>query len=189
MALFLLALGGNTPIFHFLYSLVPGFDRFRGPARFLFEAGLFGALLAAAGLDSALKNAKNALPLVIVMAAISVFLLGFGITLKGGSGAYGDPPLWTSVLNDEAGRHAAEAVYVDPASYKDTRFFNETREFAGAQCVLAGLVCAAIAALSFHSAEAPLRRAWTGPACDHRTVSVRLFRNAVRETGGHALPC
>ena len=177
LALFVLALGGNTPIFHFLYLHLPGFDRFRGPARFLFEAGLFGAMLAAAGLDAALKSAKRALPLVAILAAASMFLIGFGLFLKMGSGEYGDPPLWTKVLNDEAARHAAEAIYVAPDAYKETRLFNDSREFAGAQCLIAGLVCGAGAALFF---IAPKRR-YAVPSLALLAI-LELFRFAYSET-------
>ena len=177
LLLFLLSLGANTPLFHFLYAHLPGFDRFRGPARFLFEWGLFGAMLAAAGLDAALRNAKSALALVVVLASVSVFLLGFGVVLKSGSGEYGDPPLWTKILADEAAHHPAEAVYISPDVYKETRLFNDTREFAGAQCVLAGLVCGAIAALLF---VMPKRR-WAAHALTLLAV-LELFRFAYFET-------
>ncbi len=153
LVLFALALGGNTPIFRFLYLHLPGLDRFRGPARFLYEAGLFGAMLAAAGLDSALKqatkSAKKTAPLAAILAAAGVFLLCFGLFLKMGSGAYGDPPLWADVLDNEAAHHAAEAAYVAPEDYKGTRLFNDSREFAGAQCLIAGLVCGGISTLFF----------------------------------------
>ena len=149
LLLFIVALGGQTPVFHFLYAHIPGFDRFRGPGRLLYEVGLFGTLIAAAGLDAALKKGKSALPLVVVLAGAGLLLFGFGLFLKSGSGEYGDPALWTKILQAESARHTAEAVYIQPEQYQETRLFNDSREFAGGQCVLAGLICLVIAALFF----------------------------------------
>jgi len=50
-ALFVLALGGYTPLLRVLYRVVPGFDLFRAQARFLSPFSLFAALLAGLGLD------------------------------------------------------------------------------------------------------------------------------------------
>lgn len=46
-----LALGANTPLFRLLYAAVPGFDRFRNVAKFIFPAVLFVVMLAGAGFD------------------------------------------------------------------------------------------------------------------------------------------
>ncbi len=50
----LLALGGNTIVHGWLYSLLPGFDKLRAPARFTFLLGFALAALAALGLDTLL---------------------------------------------------------------------------------------------------------------------------------------
>jgi hypothetical protein len=50
--LFILALGGHTPLLHPLYDYVPGFDRFRTLAKFIFPATLFGVLILGAGADA-----------------------------------------------------------------------------------------------------------------------------------------
>lgn len=54
--LLVLALGVNTPLFQVLYSLVPGFDRFRGMAKFIFPVSLFMAMLAGVGFDRLLTT-------------------------------------------------------------------------------------------------------------------------------------
>ncbi len=56
----LLALGKNGPLFWFAYHLVPGFDRFRVPARFLMHFAFAMAALSAWMLD-ALVNARDRL--------------------------------------------------------------------------------------------------------------------------------
>jgi hypothetical protein len=52
----ILALGANTPLFRVLYHWVPGFNRFRGTAKFTIEASLFLAMLAGTGLDRLLRS-------------------------------------------------------------------------------------------------------------------------------------
>jgi hypothetical protein len=54
----LLALGCYTPLFHFLYSYVPGFNLFRGMDKFIWLAALFLSMLAAIGMDQILRNRK-----------------------------------------------------------------------------------------------------------------------------------
>ena len=149
-ALTILATGANTPLFRVLYVFLPGFNKFRGHSRFLFEALLFLALLAGSGLDTALKiKAKRAAPLVIALAGMGILCSGFGLVMKTGSGEYGDPAVWKSVLLAEDKRHGSETRYVPTETYRDFKFFNESREFAGAQCLLAGLVLFAVAGLFF----------------------------------------
>jgi hypothetical protein len=51
-----LALGGHTPVFHWLYDYVPGFKLFRGMDKFLWLAALFLSMLAGVGLDQLLRG-------------------------------------------------------------------------------------------------------------------------------------
>jgi len=51
MALFVLALGSNTPLFALLYHYVPGFDLFRGSAKFGFFVILIGIYFSATGTE------------------------------------------------------------------------------------------------------------------------------------------
>ncbi|MCK4390725.1 MAG: hypothetical protein KAV83_10890 [Desulfobacterales bacterium] len=51
LLLLLLALGGYTPLFKILHTWVPGFDKFRGNSKFIFQASLFITMLAGIGLD------------------------------------------------------------------------------------------------------------------------------------------
>ncbi len=75
LAGFLLALGGYSPIFPFLYRWVFGFNMFRGHARFLFPAALFFSVLAGAGFESILKRGNLKLPSFIAgITAIILFL-------------------------------------------------------------------------------------------------------------------
>ena len=66
--LLVLALGKNTPVFKLLYRFVPGFDMFRGQAKFLTWASLFVVMLAGTGLDALIKNpeaGKKTVPVIL----------------------------------------------------------------------------------------------------------------------------
>lgn len=54
-----LASGAYTPIFPFLYHHVPGFNKFRGFAKFIWLAALFLSMLAATGWDAMLKQSRT----------------------------------------------------------------------------------------------------------------------------------
>ncbi|MEO8205234.1 MAG: hypothetical protein ABI615_03580 [Chthoniobacterales bacterium] len=54
-AVFLLALGKYTPVYHLTYSLIPGFNTFRGTSKFIFFIGLFISLFAGIGFDRLLR--------------------------------------------------------------------------------------------------------------------------------------
>jgi hypothetical protein len=56
----LLALGNATPLLRILFALAPPFARFRAPGRFVVLVSLFGALLAAQGLDAFLSRQGRA---------------------------------------------------------------------------------------------------------------------------------
>lgn len=80
----LLALGGNTPFYDWLYN-IPLFNRFRVPARFLLLFTFAGAALAATGFDELQRRARASLqtPRVILglIAAAALVLVGFVIRL------------------------------------------------------------------------------------------------------------
>lgn len=68
-ATLVLAAGQYTPLLHFLFQYVPGFDMFRGYSKFVFQASLFLALLAGIGFDS-----LRARPAPLLLAAAFVIL-------------------------------------------------------------------------------------------------------------------
>jgi hypothetical protein len=53
-----LALGNATPLFHFLYEHVPGFDRFRAIGKFIFIFALALVALAGAGVDRLIRERR-----------------------------------------------------------------------------------------------------------------------------------
>jgi hypothetical protein len=65
LVVLVLALGSYTPLFHFLFNDVPGFDKFRGMDKFLWLAALFLSMLAAVGMDRMLR--QQAVPRRLVL--------------------------------------------------------------------------------------------------------------------------
>ena len=109
--LFLLALGVNTPVFHALYSFVPGFDRFRGSAKFIFPATLFMVMLAGAGFDRLLatRHVEGGL-LAGVLAAGGVLMV---LALVASQLAWGPVLQWTARTNEA---YLVGALYRNPAA-------------------------------------------------------------------------
>jgi hypothetical protein len=81
MVIILLALsfGSQTPIYDFMYRIVPLYDRFRGTSKFIFPASLFIIMLAAVGSDKLIKSAKGVLTLVNITNSITLVLFLYAI--------------------------------------------------------------------------------------------------------------
>jgi hypothetical protein len=70
-----LSLGRYTPFYGWLHAWVPGFDAFRAPSKFLFQASLFAALLAGIGADRLLRDAHGTRGLAILTGVWSLLLV------------------------------------------------------------------------------------------------------------------
>lgn len=82
-ATLLLALGRHTPLFNAILQLLPGLDLFRYPAKYFAVTALLLPLLAAVGLDSCLKAAREGTrrPVKLVVASMLLLLLVLGAAL------------------------------------------------------------------------------------------------------------
>jgi hypothetical protein len=78
-----LALGAYNPVYYVLYTLVPGFDLFRAPARWLLLYSFGVALLAGIGLDATDRLGRWR-PAVILLLTVELFVAGQRL-------AYNDP--------------------------------------------------------------------------------------------------
>ena len=79
--LLLLALGSHTPLLGWLYRCIPGFNKFRGLAKFIYPASLFLILLAAIGFDSLLAAAYPPWTLLLGTATAALVLATAGFSL------------------------------------------------------------------------------------------------------------
>lgn len=58
LLLFIFALGKYTPVYGFLYSFVPFFNKFRSPAKFIIPGSLFIIMLSATGFDNIIRDVR-----------------------------------------------------------------------------------------------------------------------------------
>jgi xanthosine utilization system XapX-like protein len=139
VALLLLALGGHTPLLRLLHAWVPGFDRFRGPSKFILPASLMLALMSGTGMDRLLREPGSG-------RRMALFLLSLGVAagaaaawvyLSAGGGLGSD---WGRLMQAVA---ATGESYLPRAAYKDPDFVRRAGE-AAAQGLL---VCAAVSLL------------------------------------------
>jgi hypothetical protein len=136
-AALLLALGVHTPLFRFLYDWMPGFDRFRTTAKFIFPACLFLLLLAATGLDRLFKLKKSEPAFVIGMFAAAAFLGGAALWVANTNS-------WQWLMHR---MQAAGEVYLLPQLYSDAAFVAKSQHTAATSLFLSAAVCAVFGAL------------------------------------------
>ena len=113
-AMFLLALGSYSPLFPLLYAHVPGLNRFRGDAKFIFQAMLFMSLLAGVGLDALVEHGRRRRLAGGLALGAGVILVGAGICISlvaedGPSGNWGQL-MWGIWRNGGPGTPAHLAV-------------------------------------------------------------------------------
>ncbi|MBX3413779.1 MAG: hypothetical protein KF708_13895 [Pirellulales bacterium] len=142
----LLALGGHTPLFRVLYDYAPGFNSFRGNAKFLFPAVLFAVALAATGLDTLLRQ-----PRATPYFAGAIFALAVACWIAGGavaaSAERGSDGWWAESLlslRDQA-KQWRELYHVTPEDYDKPDFIRHTGVVAGASLQRAGTMCIIVA--------------------------------------------
>ena len=93
----ILALGKHTPLLKILYTFVPGFDRFRGSAKFVFVFSFATAILAGIGLSRSSDIAagwdrrRRRLGYAILGFAVLMFILAI-------AGALSDRAAWRSLI-------------------------------------------------------------------------------------------
>ncbi|MGH9549089.1 MAG: hypothetical protein ACRD3W_06940, partial [Terriglobales bacterium] len=128
----LLALGAYTPLFGFLYSWVPGFDRFRSTSKFSFLVSLFLCLLAASGLDRLFRQKRIEIPFIAgVFAGAAALCVAGWWTSSTGS--------WSGLMNVS---RASGQSYLFPQLCADTGFIAQSQHLAAMSLFVAAGVCA-----------------------------------------------
>jgi hypothetical protein len=118
------ALGSQTPVFTAMYHALPGFDRFRAPARFGAIAALMLGVLAAHGFDLALRRRRRATSRLAVAALVGAgWVAALALLLRA------RPEAWAIVLDDPS-RLARSAEFAS------TQFFRTAAVLAQAGVVL-----------------------------------------------------
>jgi hypothetical protein len=136
-----LAMGGYTPLFPFLFHCVPGFNLFRGMDKFIWLAALFLCLLAGIGMDQMLQRQK--VPWWLIIGAA-----GLGIVLCLLAALPTQLDWWAGVNKIVAETNAGPPPYPD---YRDRQFLLASSSLASRSLIQGGLtlfVAAAILALA-----------------------------------------
>lgn len=119
LVMLLLALGSRTPLFGFLYSFVPGFDKFRGNSKFIFHAVLFLTLLAGIGLDSLLRSRRKTVRMPALLATAGLTLAAAATLLLRPDASGAPPPWWQEFMQ---GILDSGESYLEPENYADPAF-------------------------------------------------------------------
>ena len=78
---FVLSLGEYTPLFHFLYNNLPGYQSFRGSCKYSIFVVLFLSLLAGSGLNEMLKSKTVGGRVKIIPLGLSLLFLILGLAI------------------------------------------------------------------------------------------------------------
>jgi len=129
--LLVFALGNHTPLFAFLYNYVPGFDRLRGVAKFIFPATMFLVLAIGGGVDALIHRRlpRRALALGALYAGFIAGAAGFALTAWPGILA-----LFLPVIQRSGESYLAAATFTDHA------FILDAGTHAGGSLIQAGAI-------------------------------------------------
>lgn len=144
-ALLLLALGGHTPLLKLLHAWVPGFDRFRGPSKFILPASLMLGMLSGVGLDRLLRAPGRRRTAALLLA----------LAVMAGSAALWvrtSPEGWARVVEAVA---ATGESYHPPSEFHAPEFLRKTAEAATASLLTCAALCLLLAALFRRAAAKP----------------------------------
>jgi hypothetical protein len=135
-------MGAYTPLFGLLFHYGPGFNQFRSHSKFIFEASLFLAMLAAAGADSILRSKFGAKRIGIALLAVGLILGALGLCLWAGFSNIAE--LWSHLVNAIAADHDSR---MSLENYATPEFIAQARTFAGVRCLISAAILLFLAAM------------------------------------------
>jgi len=143
LALLVLALGAYTPLFRLLYDFFPGFNKFRGCSKFIFQMSLFLTLLAGIGFDHLVRNRRAPNRLIIAALVAMVLLGGAGLYIQ--HAAAGREAWWHRLT---LAISTTKESYLSATTYGNPGFARETGLMAGGSLILSAgillLFCAGL---------------------------------------------
>ena len=145
-----LALGNLTPLHRFLYDYVPGFSSVRVMSRYAFQASLFIAMLAGAGLDELLRRGRACRRTALAVAIAAAAAAAAALVMRYSASAAGPGGWWHDLMRrvyltgqtTEALRVPGRNLYEDAAFVRSARLFTSRGLLiaAGTALLLAGLL-------------------------------------------------
>lgn len=146
----LLALGSRTPLFKLLYYGVPGFDQFRGNAKFIFLASLFLAMLAGVGFDELVKGRHLSGLFLAVIGSAGILLLVAALWTRPSGAEPMSTNRWHPLML--AFRGSGE-TYAFDQFYDDPAFVLQAGRVASQSLFISGLTLVGLAFLLFLAAR------------------------------------
>ena len=147
----LLALGSRTPLFDVLYHCLPGYDKFRGNAKFIFLAALFATMLAGVGLDRMLTRTKTTGAGRRRPEWLGWIALALGVGLLGGAAVahrHATPSTATTAWHDYMrGMLESGESYLDRRAYQEGPFVAGAAGFAARNLLIAGVTALVLTVL------------------------------------------
>jgi hypothetical protein len=184
LLLFVLALGAHTPLFDFLYSYVPGFNKFRGLSKFAFDGSIFVALLSAAGFDALTVGLADRgrcsgsacrRTVAVVAFALAVAALVFGMSIRPTNGQASDA--WKANLTALLSSPEIDTLHTNAMSAPS--FAARSASFAAKQLLIAAALLAVGGGL-FLAAKRPWARyALFAMVCAEMCIFAHHYRAAV----------
>ncbi len=154
MILMVLALGSHTPLLRILYAFVPGFNKFRVSARFLFFLSLFVANLSAVGAAQLIAHRPSGKKAVLIVLAVAVLLSVAALCIRISLPSQGRG-VWREIVKAVSGQSNSAATH---QLGEDSSFVNEAGAFASRGLFIASGLCLLLTGLVF------LRRYWAPAA-------------------------
>ena len=135
--LLLPALGHNTPLFRSLYDFMPGFDRFRGWAKFTAPAAVFFTVAVGIGADALLRRRPPGRVVSLGALAIGLAAAAAGLWLWSHPTAIAPFLVWIRNTNES---YLPAATFTDPRTIRDIGVqAGRSLEIAGALALLSGV--------------------------------------------------
>ena len=145
VVMLLLALGAYVPLHRVLYEWAPGFNLFRGLAKFRIQAALFGVMLAGIGLDALIRRTgvrRRLLVAALVLGtAVGVAGIALGVVARSGS-----MTPWQQIMH---AAYRAGQRYCEPGLFGDEEFIRGAARFASRSLLIAAATSFCLSALLY----------------------------------------
>jgi hypothetical protein len=147
-----LAFGSYTPIYKWLFEFVPGFDSFRSPAKFMFPASLFTAMLAGLGMEALIQGKMTSKKIPLGIGAIGTLCLVGAAWL--GIRSLGSEPSFKLRRFIDYRESLDESLFISLAGVPlPNEYYVQVAQIAFISCVVAATTCLILCAALWTSKE------------------------------------